>query len=149
MKVKKVFRYYCEYCKKAGCSKFHLQRHEDHCTKNPHRKCRMCEQLGNAPEPISELLSLIPEIDQFARIINHDFELSGNDAYDETVYEIPESIQLEIIEKLREKTGGCPACMLATIRQKNIPLYAIDKFNYKKEVESFWHSVNQDRERYY
>ena len=45
MKRKKVWRYYCDFCKKSGCSGGHMKEHEQHCTMNPDRTCRMCDLL--------------------------------------------------------------------------------------------------------
>src|SRR3990167_2617624 len=42
MKKVKRWRYYCDFCKKSGCSGFFMNRHEIHCTMNPNRICRMC-----------------------------------------------------------------------------------------------------------
>lgn len=46
MITKKVNRYYCEFCKKAGCSASHIARHEQRCTNNPNRICGMCGRRG-------------------------------------------------------------------------------------------------------
>jgi len=43
-KIKKV--YYCEFCKKHRLTKNSIITHEEHCTLNPNRKCRMCERQG-------------------------------------------------------------------------------------------------------
>jgi hypothetical protein len=40
------WRYYCDFCKKAGGLAYHIQRHETYCTLNPDRKCRMCDGMG-------------------------------------------------------------------------------------------------------
>lgn len=40
---KKMWRYYCEFCGKGGCSASHMKKHEEHCTMNPDRKCGLCE----------------------------------------------------------------------------------------------------------
>ncbi|MGE5512450.1 MAG: hypothetical protein ACM31O_14475 [Bacteroidota bacterium] len=41
MKKVKRWRYYCEYCRKSGCSGGHIARHERGCTANPNRECAM------------------------------------------------------------------------------------------------------------
>ena len=47
MKRKKMWRYYCEFCKKSSGSGGAMSTHEKHCTANPNRTCRMC---GMAPD---------------------------------------------------------------------------------------------------
>jgi hypothetical protein len=55
------------------------------------------------------------------------------------------------LSKLREAADGCPACMLAAIRQSGLQ-YAdeeggnyIDAFNYKEEKAAWWAHVNEQR----
>jgi hypothetical protein len=43
MRRRQVWRYYCDYCKKANCSASSISNHEQHCTMNPNRTCRMCK----------------------------------------------------------------------------------------------------------
>lgn len=56
MKRIKRWRYYCDFCKKAGGSSYHMQNHEVFCTNNPARQCRMCELLGVGPHEVSVLV---------------------------------------------------------------------------------------------
>lgn len=51
MKVKKVNRYYCDFCRKGLCSKYWMERHESSCTANPKRECRMCQAFERADLP--------------------------------------------------------------------------------------------------
>lgn len=39
MKVLLRKRYYCDYCKRAGGSRVHMEKHEKGCTNNPKREC--------------------------------------------------------------------------------------------------------------
>lgn len=57
MRVKKVNRYYCDFCKKSNCSKHAMELHEKHCTMNPDRQCRLCNDV-TAP---AELMELLPD----------------------------------------------------------------------------------------
>lgn len=41
MRQLKRWRYYCDFCRKAGGSKRHMETHETHCTLNPNRLCRV------------------------------------------------------------------------------------------------------------
>ena len=136
MKIKKVFRYYCDFCKKSGGSKYHLQKHEEHCTLNPNRKCGVCEAMGGTPVPMNELLNLLPDLKNFV------VPVSDNFFSEEDSYSMPEETAKEILIKLREATDGCPACIMAALRQKGIFLSLIPQFDYKEEMEDFWRSVH-------
>lgn len=57
MTRKQVWRYYCEFCKKSGCSASHIKTHERHCTCNPDRECRMCEEVRSAPRDYHTLIA--------------------------------------------------------------------------------------------
>ena len=102
MKAKKVWRYYCEYCKKSGCSKYWMRRHEERCTLNPNRICGYCKLIDDEQPEISELLSLLPELEQCKEeYMYYDKEMCIS--YDsDMVY--------KGVEKIREITN-CPACM--------------------------------------
>lgn len=53
-------RHYCDHCKKSGGSSKWMLRHEEGCTKNPARKCRVCELLPDAEHaPLPELLTTL------------------------------------------------------------------------------------------
>lgn len=47
MRAKMRWRYYCDFCPKAGGSKAHMRTHEASCTRNPDRTCRMCGRVGD------------------------------------------------------------------------------------------------------
>jgi hypothetical protein len=120
MKRKQVWRYYCDFCGKGGCSASSMSQHEKHCTMNPKRDCRMCEIAGNYQQPMAELIALIPK--------NHfDF----NDA---------------VLTALRDATENCPACILAVLRQSGITAtYA--GFRYDEECKQFWADINERESR--
>lgn len=63
MKSKKVWRYYCDHCKKSGCGKAAMLKHEASCCRNPGRVCRMCVRGECAPLPLPELAEHIHNID--------------------------------------------------------------------------------------
>lgn len=70
MKKKKVWRYWCEFCKKAGQSASHMSRHEKHCTLNPERECRL-HKLGDCkPEPLSVLIQSARDGDTWQLIMD-------------------------------------------------------------------------------
>jgi len=135
VRKKKVWRYYCDFCKKSGCSGGHLKNHEARCTMNPNRSCGMCEMFEECPRPIDQLLAILPDPKQY---------MMGKDEFGLMVYVGLEKAVEEAMSKLREATENCPACILATFRQKGIPVPAIRSFNFKKECEAWWDLFNDD-----
>lgn len=130
MKQKRVWRYYCDYCNKGGCSKGHMVKHEKHCTMNPNRLCGLCEAAGNTPVPIPNLI---------AALTGHGDDWATG------------------MTELRDLTDDCPACILAAIRQSHIqdPPTGLGSgewvddvrsdlgFNYREEHQAFWSRVNE------
>ena len=125
MKTKKVYRYYCDYCKKSGCSKRHLQHHEERCTLNPHRICGYCKLLDQEQPEIDDLLAILPSPEKHS-------------GYGNALYAAIE----DALPKLREAAGGCPACILAALRQKGIPVPMATNFDFKKECQEIWDEIN-------
>lgn len=115
MKRKQVWRYYCEHCKKSGCSSSHMGKHEKHCCRNPQRQCRMCGTQGR------------------------DYQALGK------VFLLGKALCDQDLETLSGAVDGCPACILATIFQANLcgdgqsPLWGWD---YKKAVQEWWDEKN-------
>jgi len=132
MKEKRVWRYYCDYCKKSGCNKYAIEQHELHCTMNPERQCRMCDIIGNEQKPISELKQLLPS----PTVKENDW---GESAY---------IIDGSLLENLRDATNNCPACILATIRQSGFQT-GMYEFSFEKECQKFWDEQNNIGERWY
>lgn len=54
-----------------------------------------------------------------------------------------QNISKEGMDKLREATNGCPACMLAALRQTEA--HCTDDFDYKEEKKAFWEPINELR----
>lgn len=127
MKIKRVFRYYCEFCKKSGCNKHAIQEHEKHCTMNPNRICRMCEIAEVEQLPIDELKVLIPK-----PCVNEDDYGSGH---------VFAEGSLNALLKVTE----CPACILSAIGQSGYIAYELG-YDYKKEVKEFWNTINNEQE---
>ena len=45
--------------------------------------------------------------------------------------------------KLKEITQDCPACILATLRQMEIPVRAITSFNFTEGCKNWWADFNE------
>ena len=115
MKTKYKNVYYCEFCKKNGLVKSIILKHEAHCTKNINRKCRVCELLEQEASNIKEIVE----------------EFKGA----KKLQELKELDDNSLLKQLNRKTNGCPACILAILRQLNIYCFI---FDYKKEMESIF-----------
>lgn len=111
--------FYCDHCRKHGLSRAAMEKHERHCTLNPGRTCRW--------------------------VIDGEYH-SFEDAFDlaRIVNAIREAVPLNetTIDWLRIVTTGCPACMLAALRQSGVEYHYPPGaqgpiFDYVKEVERF------------
>ena len=135
MKSQKVWRYYCDFCKKSGCRKDAMVKHELHCTMNPNRICRMCGEDEHID--LERLIALLPEPN----------DLMERDAFGGICYLASNTFLLdEAIKKIRELTD-CPACIMAALRQKGIPVPMASTFDYKKEVDNHFQIINEEEER--
>jgi hypothetical protein len=139
------WRYYCEFCKKAGNSAFHMEKHEKGCTLNPHRKCRMCDFVAGIQKPIAELIVLLPNPDDFKEEVRD--SITGEFLY--TSFNVPDEPISKGLQALREATDNCPACIMAAIRQRGIPVPAVMGFNFTQECKDVWAQVNDDRRQEY
>ena len=137
MKTKKVNRYYCDFCKKAGGSAGHMRRHEKHCTLNPRRTCGVCKLIEADPPPLSDLVAVLPDVEKYTIGISpeHTFHsgLTGDANF--------------ALKKLREAAENCPACILAAIRQAGIPVPLVTDFDFTTEMEAVWAKVNAENAR--
>lgn len=129
MRSKKVMRYWCDHCNKAGLRAHAMAKHERHCTKNPARACRTCTLIngGNGPDSdeLRALVAMLPTP------VAQDWDSIGNPSpqFEKFMREVA-----EVAPRLREAAGGCPACMLAAIRQAGIFVSLVEGFDFKKEM---------------
>lgn len=128
MITKRVNRYYCEHCKKGGCSSGHMRRHEKSCTKNPARVCNMCNAAVLQQKPIEVLL--------FA----YRYDVENGKA----LFDGPESEGgTEVVPtKTLEVAEGCPACVLAAIRQHGED-GILCNWKFSDAADEFWKRVNE------
>ncbi len=122
MKTKKVNRYWCDYCNKAGLSKSSMERHEKHCTLNPSRSCRVCSLLGGSHGlPVSDLVALLPDSAPYHASIS-------------TINTDDWKIHKELSDAV--KAAFSPA---------NIPVPMADNFDFKAEMKSIFDDLNEER----
>lgn len=135
-------RYRCDYCKKSGGSAYHMQKHESGCTLNPNRKCGICG-FGNG---VAELALLMPDpapIKDPRPMVILDRPSDGDD-----YNEIEDAFRAECnaaLPAVRAAVENCPACIMAIIRQRGIPVPVVTDFNYKAEHTSYWDDKNAEQ----
>jgi ribosomal protein L37AE/L43A len=109
--------YYCEFCKKHGLSRNAMELHERVCTLNPNRTCRWNLKSGEHGEV---------DVPSLAGALHERAEAEG-------------SLAQADIDWLRDEVDGCPACMLASLRQSLVEgfhWHGSDRiFDYTAEVE--------------
>lgn len=138
MKTRVVKQYCCEFCRKRGLSASHMAKHERRCTLNPRRVCNVCRMqhgLWDVTEQvrIEDMLACLPKHDR-AYYEKHSFDVSAEG----------DAVRLEIkqaVARLRELTK-CPACILAALRQANIPVPMADGFDFTTEMKAIWDDIN-------
>ncbi|GAF80064.1 unnamed protein product [marine sediment metagenome] len=138
MRVKKVNRYYCDFCKKAGCSGGHMKKHEERCTLNPNRICGMCKTMDERQPDLKKLIGLLPNIKEYEKY-NSEYEYMEYD-----VSNLKPHLK-GVLKIIRGKTNNCPACILAVIRQAKIPVSLVEDFNFSKECKQFWNDFNDSQ----
>lgn len=140
MKTKTVKRHWCDFCNKAGLQAHAMAKHEKHCTLNPARDCRVCGLLGGithvGAERMAMLVSMLPDPSEF---------LATN--WGDVMVAAQEKLVLDLaiaMPKLREEVENCPACILAALRQKKIPVPMVDGFDFKKEMQAIFSDLNSN-----
>lgn len=148
MKAVQRWRYYCDHCKKSGGSKGHMLSHEQGCTLNPNRICKMCTQIsGGQGDMLPSMLELLPDPEQFKKVIPaSDYWPEQTELDDEAI----KPLIAAALPALRELCENCPLCLMAAFRQKKIPVPMVEGFNYKTELAEMWSDIHDNRdERYY
>ena len=139
MRKVKRWRYYCDFCKKSGGSKWHMEKHEKICTKNPDRECGFCVINGGSGTSDKRILNRIVKVgsvvlEKMWGIV--DWESKEFDKKND-----------RIIKMLVKYSGGCPACILSAIRLGGENAMLIN-FDYKKQKEQFWIDHQRDEPDY-
>ncbi len=135
---KKVWQYKCEFCGKKKYSAGHMAKHERRCTMNPNRECGMCKIMGQGPIKLQELIAVLPnaeeyKVREFDPITGADMGISFRGLEDAVEAVWPE---------VRRRAQECPACLMAAVRQRGIPV-PLTPLNFTKESEAIWSEFNQ------
>jgi len=137
-----VKRYFCDFCKKANLRVNAMVKHEKHCTLNPNRECRVCTLInGGHGHDISELTAILPDPTFYLDNVR---QFYGGDKNERNLMN---EIQ-EAMPKLIEATDGCPACIMAALRQKKIPVHMAD-FDFKEQMKEVFKINNQSADHDY
>ncbi len=136
MRTVKKNVYYCDHCKKRSLSSKAMNRHEQSCTANPDRYCRMCDLLNGGYA--LELRQVIDDLKKRFEVIGwHDgiFDIKWN------------GDQIAILE-IKKIADDCPACCLSIMRQlhkdwKQFPLF--QDYDFKKEMDNAMIAVNNNK----
>jgi len=134
MKIIKKNRYYCEYCKKSGGAAGAIKKHEKRCTLNPNRHCGYCDLLENPQPNLKEFIAILPNPDEYKVEEYEGFYFRG----------LEEAVDA-VLPKLREACNECPACIMAALRQKGIPVPVAKNFDFEKECQSIWGEFNSSK----
>lgn len=119
MRQKKVWRYYCDHCKKAGCGKAALLKHEASCTLNPERICKVHKLQDFQPQrPMADLLAAL----------SVDFK---------TLKEAADGCPACIFAALRQSTKDDAEWFLKHVGDGR------EEFNFKQEMNAVWAEFNE------
>jgi hypothetical protein len=136
MKAVKRWRYYCDHCKKVSGLKTAMEKHEKGCTLNPARDCGICGFLnGGMAVSTADLMALLPDPAKFKRMVVSDPGEEWSYEYEETDDEGLRAATHAVLPKLRQLTDDCPACILAALRQRGIPVPVVTDFNWTTEFK--------------
>lgn len=135
MIVRKKNVYYCEYCKKKSLRS--LKIHERHCTANPDRECRLCDNK-----------SIKPIIEKYQKYFYIRKTKKHSYVADLDTIEITPVFKRKFTlrDLVNELDYICPNCILALIRCLDLNRYWMDKkykFDYQKALANWWSKVNE------
>ena len=120
MKSRMRRQYYCDFCRKSSGHAGHMRRHEEACTGNPNRVCKMCVKLGVVQRPIADIVA----------------DVRKNEAGLNKIMSSGEH-QSICVQILRTAAQGCPACMLATLRDTWLAL----EWDFQEEMREAWKRI--------
>lgn len=133
MKVRKKNVYYCDFCKKKSLRS--LKIHEKHCTANPDRKCRLCDNR--------DIREIIDKYRKYFYLREKKEQLFGEEMIHTITPVFKKKFTLRDI--INELDDNCPNCILAIIRCLGLNRYYLEKkfkFDYKEELGKWWESEN-------
>lgn len=132
--------YYCDHCKKRSLSKHHMRKHENGCTLNPKRICKLCDCID-----IGATIETFKRFQLYEETVDYGYHIEI-----ETLVGYPDGNPITL-DEIRKATNNCPNCMLTIIRILKLNYHYFNGltagFDYKKEVaESFKFKTEAERE---
>ena len=115
-----------------------MAHHEVRCTLNPNRLCGMCGVIENEQSDLKALIAILPNPYDFLKV---EFGF-------ESFVDLEPAVE-KIMPKLRELSGNCPACIMAALRQKGIPVPCAESFNFTEECKAIWNDINEAKKEHY
>ena len=92
--------------------------------------------MENEQPDLTALIALLPDPSDYKR----EFDESGCTGWSD--YDFGDLFKT-VLPKLREATRNCPACMMAALRQRGIPILSVDGFNFTAECKRSWAEFNE------
>lgn len=114
---------------------------------NPARECRVCKLVDGGRDadfvmpPLADLVQMLPDPAPFKRT----YEGTTVEYFDDSLAVAAGAV----FPVLHKAAGGCPACVLAAIRQRGIPVPVVEKFSFKNEMDEIFSDINEDRANRY
>lgn len=121
MNRKLVYRYFCDYCRKATCSASTTSKHERGCTKNPNRVCGMCKATEHPQADLPDVIDAL----------QHDVEATKPD-------DTAGGMKLVDPKLAWVVADFCPACMLSAIRQMPPDDSVHVEWDFQAAKKEFW-----------
>lgn len=132
MRDKQKTVYYCDHCGAYRLVRSAMEKHEATCTRNPQRLCRWRIDGHSDGSAVIDIAPLAAELR--ARAVA--YPLSSDPESPERTY-----LEKDDVDWLHDEVAGCPACMLAALRQSGVDEWHLDRrgrtiFSYEQQVEA-------------
>ncbi len=87
---------------------------------------------------LEKMKALLPDPEKYME--------AGIDAYDWISYDSKFSVAVaEALPKLRDEADNCPACIMAALRQKGVPIPVAREFQFTDECKAWWNNFNNNQ----
>ena len=146
MRKRRVWRYYCDFCKKALCHHGYMVKHEKRCTMNQDRECKVCKKEKLKGFSLKDLKIIARnnenELKQLSEKLDYPFKVQENSK--------------DIINEMYDFADYCPMCVFSALRQDGLLKSIYDdsgvlikegyKFSLKEELDEFWKTMREKEE---
>lgn len=126
--------FYCDFCRKHGLSRAAMERHEAVCTLNPRRVCRWRINGHSDGSRVLDIAAIAESLAGRAHVVERAAVADSPPGIEQL-----RGLTSADVDWLRGEVDGCPACMLAALRQSGVDEYhysdGVMIFDYQREVE--------------